>query len=116
MDILESIFALIQKNFLDIITILWIIWFAGVALGFVVSTVSSCRNRRTLARLSQRYEDDRRRRDVAQRDGEFSEYSRPLHCSPDVVPPDALPGVGKGVGGSFTPDDLSGDGFLPKNI
>ena len=41
MDILESIFALIQKNFLDIITILWIIWFAGVALGIVVSTVSS---------------------------------------------------------------------------
>ena len=58
MDILESIFALIQKNFLDIITILWIIWFAGVALGVVVSTVSSCRNRRTLARLSQRYEPD----------------------------------------------------------
>ena len=33
MDILESIFALIQKNFLDIITVLWIIWFAGVGVG-----------------------------------------------------------------------------------
>ena len=63
MYILESFFSLLQKNFLDIITILWIIWFAGVALGVVVSTVSSCRNRRTLARISQRYEPDRRRRD-----------------------------------------------------
>ena len=34
-----------------------------MALGVVVSTVSSCRNRRTLARLSQRYEHARRRRD-----------------------------------------------------
>ena len=56
MDILESIFALIQKNLLDIFTVLWVIWFTGVALGLVVTTVSSCRNRRTLARLSQRYE------------------------------------------------------------
>jgi hypothetical protein len=63
MDILESIFALIQKNFLDIITILWVIWVAGAALGVVVSTVSSCRNRRTLARISQRYEAGKRRQD-----------------------------------------------------
>jgi hypothetical protein len=62
MDILESIFALIQKNFLDIITIIWTLWFAAVALGIVVSTVSSCRNRRILARLSQRYEAARQRR------------------------------------------------------
>ena len=63
MDILESFLILIQKNFLDILTLLWIIWFSGVALGVVVSTVSTCRNRLTLARLSQRYEHARRRRD-----------------------------------------------------
>jgi tetratricopeptide (TPR) repeat protein len=63
MDILESILALIQKNFLDIITILWIIWVVVVVVGVVVSTVSSCRERWILARLSQRYEAERRRRD-----------------------------------------------------
>ena len=63
MDILESIFALIQKNFLNIITVLWGIWFAGVALGVIASTVSSMRNRRTLARISQGYDPDRRQRD-----------------------------------------------------
>jgi tetratricopeptide (TPR) repeat protein len=63
MDILESIFALIQKNFLDIITILWIIWVAGIAVGVVVSTVSGWQNRRTLARLSRKVEADRRRQD-----------------------------------------------------
>jgi tetratricopeptide (TPR) repeat protein len=63
MDILESIFALIQKNFLDIITVLWVLWFAGIALGVVVCTVSSYRNRRILTRLSQKGEFDRRRRD-----------------------------------------------------
>ena len=63
MDILESILTLIQNKFLDILTILWIIWFAGVALGVVVSTISSCLHRRTLTRLSQRYEHARRRRD-----------------------------------------------------
>jgi tetratricopeptide (TPR) repeat protein len=63
MDILESILTLIQNKFLDIITILWIIWFAGLALGVVVSTISSCLHRRTLTRLSQRYERARRRRD-----------------------------------------------------
>jgi hypothetical protein len=63
MDILESILTLIQKNLLDIITILWIIWFTGVALGLVVSTVSSCINRRTLAKLSQRYEQTRQPQD-----------------------------------------------------
>ena len=46
MDILESIFTLIQNKFLDILAILWIIWFAGVALGVVVSTLSSCLHRR----------------------------------------------------------------------
>ena len=61
MDILESIFALIEEKFLNIITILWIIWVAGVALGIVVTTVSSWRNRRTLAKLSQICESDRRR-------------------------------------------------------
>jgi tetratricopeptide (TPR) repeat protein len=62
MDILDSARIVIHKNFLDIITILWIIWFSGVALGVVVSTVSSCRNRLTLARLGRRYEYARRRR------------------------------------------------------
>ena len=63
MDILESILTLIQNKFLDILTILWLIWFAGVGLGVVVSTISSCLHRRTLTRLSQRYEHARRRRD-----------------------------------------------------
>ena len=63
MDILDSLFTLIQNKFLDIITILWVIWFAGVALGVVVSTISGCVHRRTLNRLSRRYEDARRRRD-----------------------------------------------------
>ena len=63
MDILDSILTLIQNKLLVILTILWIVWFAGVALGVVVSTLSSCLHRRTLARLSQRYEQDRRRRD-----------------------------------------------------
>jgi tetratricopeptide (TPR) repeat protein len=66
MDILESILVLIQKNLLDIFTILWIIWIVGVALGVVVAIVSSWIKRRTLARLSQRYEADRRRRDENQ--------------------------------------------------
>jgi tetratricopeptide (TPR) repeat protein len=66
MDILESILNLIQKNLLDIITILWVIWFAGVALGVVVSTISAVHRRRTLARLSQRYARARRQRDEAQ--------------------------------------------------
>jgi tetratricopeptide (TPR) repeat protein len=65
MDILESLLTLIQKNLLNIITILWTIWFAGVALGIVVSTVSSYRNRRILFRLRQRYEDARLRLDEA---------------------------------------------------
>jgi tetratricopeptide (TPR) repeat protein len=63
MHFLESIFALIQKNLLDIITVLWVIWFAVLALGGVVFTVSNWRNRRALSRLSQRYGPDRRRRD-----------------------------------------------------
>jgi tetratricopeptide (TPR) repeat protein len=56
MDFLDSILSLIQKNLLDIITILWILWFAGVSLGIIVSTVCCCRNRRIIARLSQKYE------------------------------------------------------------
>jgi len=64
MDILESTFTLIQENFQDIITVLWVIWIAGVGLGVVVCTVSSCRKRLTLARISQRCESDQRWRDV----------------------------------------------------
>ena len=41
MHILESIFALIQQNLLDIITVLWVIWFAVLALGVVVFTVAN---------------------------------------------------------------------------
>ena len=63
MHILESIFALIQQNLLDIITVLWVIWFAVLALGVVVFTVANWRNRRALYGLSQRYGPDRRRRD-----------------------------------------------------
>jgi tetratricopeptide (TPR) repeat protein len=63
MDILETIFTLIQNKFLDILTILWVVCFAGVALGVVVSTISDCVHRRTLTKLSRRYEDARRRRD-----------------------------------------------------
>jgi tetratricopeptide (TPR) repeat protein len=63
MDILESIFTLIQNKFLDILTILWVIWFAGMALGVVVSTISGCVHRRTLAKLSRRYDHARKQRD-----------------------------------------------------
>jgi tetratricopeptide (TPR) repeat protein len=63
MDILESILTLIETNLLDIITMLWIVWFTGMVLGLVVTTVSNCRTRRTLARLGQRYEHARRARD-----------------------------------------------------
>jgi hypothetical protein len=61
MEILQSIFELAQKNLLNLITILWCIWVAGVALGVVICTVSSRLNRRTLTRLSQG--DERMRRD-----------------------------------------------------
>ncbi len=63
MDILETIFTLIQNKFLDILTILWVVCFAGVALGLVASTISDCVHRRTLTKLSRRYEDARRQRD-----------------------------------------------------
>jgi len=63
MDILESILDLARKNLLDIITILWAIFFTGVMLGVVICTVSSYLNRRTLARLARRYERDRKRPD-----------------------------------------------------
>ena len=64
MNILESIFALIQKNFQDIITVFWSIWLAGVGLGLVVCTVSSCRKRLTLARIGQRCESGQRWQDA----------------------------------------------------
>jgi|WetSurMetagenome_2_1015567.scaffolds.fasta_scaffold48300_2 tetratricopeptide (TPR) repeat protein len=64
MDILESTFALIQKNFQDIITVLWAIWLAGIGLGVVVCTVSSCRKRLILARISQRCASGQRWRDI----------------------------------------------------
>ncbi len=63
MDTMDSIVALIQKNLLDIVTILWILWFSGVALGIVISTVSNCLRRRTLARLSQGQEHARMEQD-----------------------------------------------------
>jgi len=63
MAILESLVALIQQNFLDVITSLWIIWVAAAALGVVVSTISSWRSRRTLASLSRELEADLQRRD-----------------------------------------------------
>jgi tetratricopeptide (TPR) repeat protein len=63
MDILESILVLANRNLLEILTVLWIIWFAIIALGAVVCTISSCLNRRTLAKLKQRYELARLSRD-----------------------------------------------------
>lgn len=63
MEVLQSIFELAQKNLLNLITILWCIWVAGVVLGIVICTVSSRLNRRTLTRLSQGDEPDRLRRD-----------------------------------------------------
>jgi tetratricopeptide (TPR) repeat protein len=63
MDILESMYTLIQNNFLDILTILWVVCFTGVALGVIVSAITGWVQRRTLTRLSRRYEDARRRRD-----------------------------------------------------
>lgn len=63
MDILELIYDLAQKNFLEIITILWIIWFTGMALWVVIFTISGCLIRWTSNRLRQRYEQDILRRD-----------------------------------------------------
>jgi tetratricopeptide (TPR) repeat protein len=63
MEILQSIVELAQDNLLNIITILWYIWVAGVVLGMVICTVSSRLNRRTLTRLSQGNEPDRMRPD-----------------------------------------------------
>jgi tetratricopeptide (TPR) repeat protein len=63
MEILQSIFELAQKNLLNIITIVWCIWVAGVVLGMVVCTVSSRLNRRTSTRLSQGDGPDRLGRD-----------------------------------------------------
>jgi tetratricopeptide (TPR) repeat protein len=56
MDVLESIYELAQRNFLDIVTILWAIWCAGVGLGMVICTISSCCNRRTCKRIKRRLE------------------------------------------------------------
>ena len=44
--------TLIQNKFLDILTILLVVFFAGVTLGVVVSTISDCVHRRTLNQLS----------------------------------------------------------------
>jgi tetratricopeptide (TPR) repeat protein len=63
MDIIESILTLIQRNLLNILTFLWIIWFAGVALAVIVSTVSGCIRRRTLYKLSQRSAQARQKQD-----------------------------------------------------
>jgi tetratricopeptide (TPR) repeat protein len=63
MDILESIFTLIQNKFLDVLTILWVVVFTWVAIGVVVSTISGCVQRRALTRHSRRYEDAKRRRE-----------------------------------------------------
>jgi tetratricopeptide (TPR) repeat protein len=63
MDIIDSTLSLIQKNFLNIITILWIIWFAGVALGVIVSTVSKCIQHRILHKLSHISAQARQRQD-----------------------------------------------------
>jgi tetratricopeptide (TPR) repeat protein len=59
MDLLDSILSLLQRNLLDFVTVLWIIWFAGVLVGIIVSIVSCCRNRRIMARLNERYEQAR---------------------------------------------------------
>ncbi|MCK9376741.1 MAG: tetratricopeptide repeat protein [Syntrophobacterales bacterium] len=56
MDFLESLLELAQKNLLEIITWLWVIWCAGVAFGIVICNVSGFMNRRTLAALRRRYE------------------------------------------------------------
>jgi tetratricopeptide (TPR) repeat protein len=63
MEILQSIIELARKNLLDLITILWYIWVAGVALGMIICTVSSRLTRRTLIRLSQGDDPDGMRRD-----------------------------------------------------
>jgi tetratricopeptide (TPR) repeat protein len=63
MDILESIFSLVQKNLLGIITILWTLWFAGVSLAVIVCTVSCVRNRQIVARMNRKYEQDKWRGD-----------------------------------------------------
>jgi tetratricopeptide (TPR) repeat protein len=63
MEVLQPIFELAPKNLLNLITILWYIWVAGVVLGMFICTVSSRLNRRILTRLSQTDEADRMRRD-----------------------------------------------------
>jgi tetratricopeptide (TPR) repeat protein len=56
MNILDLICDLAQKNLLEIITLLWIIWFTGMALWVVISSISSYLIRGTSNRLGQRYE------------------------------------------------------------
>jgi tetratricopeptide (TPR) repeat protein len=63
MDILELIYDLGQKNFLGIITLLWIICFTGMALWVVISTISGRLIRRTSNRPRQKYKQDRLGRD-----------------------------------------------------
>jgi tetratricopeptide (TPR) repeat protein len=69
MDILQLIYDLAQKNFLEVITLLWIIWFTGMALWVVSSTICSCLIRWTSGKLRQRHERERLRRN--QENGPF---------------------------------------------
>ncbi len=59
MDILESLLELAQKNSLEIITWLWVVWCGGVALGIVICNVSRYIDHRTLTALRRRYEGHR---------------------------------------------------------
>jgi tetratricopeptide (TPR) repeat protein len=56
MEILESLFSVTRTNLLQIITLVWVVWCAGMALGIVVCNVSGYINRRTLTNLRRRYE------------------------------------------------------------
>jgi tetratricopeptide (TPR) repeat protein len=56
MDNLELIYNLVQNNFLEIITLAWIIWFTGLAVWVVSSTICTCFIRWTSNRLRQRHE------------------------------------------------------------
>ncbi len=58
MNILDLICDLAQKNLLEIITLLWIIWFTGMALWVVISSISSCLIQCTSNRLRKRNERD----------------------------------------------------------
>jgi hypothetical protein len=55
METLQSLIELAQKNLQHILTILWLIWIIGVALGVVICNVSRLLDRRTLNRLTRKY-------------------------------------------------------------